>query len=657
MKRYVLHFSLGPVQGFVAQARRTRDLWAGSFLLSWLSGQAMAETLRQGGDIVFPAVGASDAPRDPLLKAILGSTIDNNPHIGSLPNRFKAEVSSDFQPESIVESLRGHWRKLAHSVWQCHVQTVQEQGHGIQDIWQRQIEGFWDWQWVMGEHREDDSDASWLDQRKNWRTHWPPCEGGDHCTIMGEWQELSGYTRARNRERQDAFWEALRHQSGIGRLDLREHERLCAIALVKRLFPKLPRRALQETIGWIPGGNPNTVGNWPSTAYMSAVPWLLRIAAQENRAQALRRYVSAISDTVDDYLGQLAREKSTQLPGLKPLREKEWIVSGHSPAELDGNLFHASDLANASHTPLSASGSRAHDADPDKEARRYLLEALDKLNQEVGGAARPFYAILLMDGDRLGQLLRQIAPGAVSQALGRFTECVPKIVKARNGVTIYAGGDDVLALSPVPAAIECALELRRAYQQAFAPLALNAHAQPTVSCAIVFTHMHFALQNALQHAHRQLDDVAKEGNGRNSLALSILLAGGENRRWAAGFEAAPQTLLQLQAQIERKQYSTSFFYNLFHRYEGILRGGTPQATEDHRLAFDVAWAEYCKGKPSAAGEDRQRSREAVQLLLDACSRQRGDGTPMSGLQPDGVHIARFLAQCNMAESIALAKNP
>ncbi|MBA5248658.1 MAG: hypothetical protein FE834_03865, partial [Gammaproteobacteria bacterium] len=28
-----LHFSLGPVQGFIGQARRTRDLWAGSFLL------------------------------------------------------------------------------------------------------------------------------------------------------------------------------------------------------------------------------------------------------------------------------------------------------------------------------------------------------------------------------------------------------------------------------------------------------------------------------------------------------------------------------------------------------------------------------------------------------------------------------------------------
>ena len=35
----ILHVKLGPVQGFIRQARRTRDLWAGSFLLSWLSGK------------------------------------------------------------------------------------------------------------------------------------------------------------------------------------------------------------------------------------------------------------------------------------------------------------------------------------------------------------------------------------------------------------------------------------------------------------------------------------------------------------------------------------------------------------------------------------------------------------------------------------------
>lgn len=36
-----LLFSLGPVQSFIATARKTQDLWAGSYLLSFLSWQAM----------------------------------------------------------------------------------------------------------------------------------------------------------------------------------------------------------------------------------------------------------------------------------------------------------------------------------------------------------------------------------------------------------------------------------------------------------------------------------------------------------------------------------------------------------------------------------------------------------------------------------------
>ncbi|MCX7597872.1 MAG: hypothetical protein N2512_03250, partial [Armatimonadetes bacterium] len=36
-----VHIFFGPVQEFVSEARRTRDLWVGSWLLSYLAGQAM----------------------------------------------------------------------------------------------------------------------------------------------------------------------------------------------------------------------------------------------------------------------------------------------------------------------------------------------------------------------------------------------------------------------------------------------------------------------------------------------------------------------------------------------------------------------------------------------------------------------------------------
>src|SRR5690606_36119506 len=60
MTAHLLLITLGPVQDFIAQARRTRDLWYGSHLLSEL-GRAAARALLDGGaQLIFPALKAGD---------------------------------------------------------------------------------------------------------------------------------------------------------------------------------------------------------------------------------------------------------------------------------------------------------------------------------------------------------------------------------------------------------------------------------------------------------------------------------------------------------------------------------------------------------------------------------------------------------------------
>jgi hypothetical protein len=54
----------------------------------------------------------------------------------------------------------------------------------------------------------------------------------------------------------------------VGKLDVREDERLCAIAFVKRMLPRLAEQD-QRLIGW----KVNT-RSWPSTAYVAAGPWI-----------------------------------------------------------------------------------------------------------------------------------------------------------------------------------------------------------------------------------------------------------------------------------------------------------------------------------------------------------------------------------------------
>ncbi len=92
--RRILHFSIGPVQDFVARSRRTRDLLASSFLLSYLSGCAMMEILRKKGTILLPYIGDTgrkgleEGLKDELLKAIYlareGKTFDKKRSMGWL---------------------------------------------------------------------------------------------------------------------------------------------------------------------------------------------------------------------------------------------------------------------------------------------------------------------------------------------------------------------------------------------------------------------------------------------------------------------------------------------------------------------------------------------------------------------------------------------
>lgn len=628
---HCFHFTLGPVQGFVAQARRTRDLWAGSFLLSWLAGQALAEVRRQGGEIVFPAVAdAQGNPTDALLAAIEGRPLsaDPQPQIGSLPNRFKATVPATFDPAAVSAAVQKAWSGLAQAVWDQFVSKIAAHGHDTGTIWQRQIAGFWDIAWVLDDDPGDGSDARWLEARKNWRSRWPAPEGGDHCVLMSGWQELSGFTGARQGDRQRAFWRAL--ATGVGGLDLREHERLCAIALVKRLFPKLPRQQLQNTLGFVPGGNVHAVGNWPSTAYLAAVPWLRQFIGDDTLRTALETYRSDVQRATD---AGVMGERATQLPGLQALGES---------AGLDGNFFHANALANAGDTPLANTGA--------DDPRAALLQHLKRLNDQIGSAASPWYALLLLDGDRLGKLLAQAGAAEVSQALGRFSRKVAGIVREHDGVTVYAGGDDVLALLAMDRALDCALALRGAYGKAF-----TQKADATASASVVYAHYRLPLRQVLQTAHHQLDAIAKAANGRDSLALAWLKSSGPAAQWVATWSdsagGSPVTALKTLADgIRDGHFSTSFFYHLRARYPLLAGPETDAATasppaDTNQLARAVLLAEYRKSRERSVTPEIAEQR--IDALLAAASRYRrnAEGTEQNpaGLQLDALRIARLLA--------------
>ncbi len=118
--RKYLHFTLGPVQSFVGQARRTRDYWAGSFILAYLAGQAIDAVQEREGKVIFPARKIGKEEDDPLLLAIKKvkkrGSIEDGPHIATLPNRFMAQVPPEFDPTICTQAINKAWSKIAATV-------------------------------------------------------------------------------------------------------------------------------------------------------------------------------------------------------------------------------------------------------------------------------------------------------------------------------------------------------------------------------------------------------------------------------------------------------------------------------------------------------------------------------------------------------------
>lgn len=628
-----VHFTLGPVQGFVAQARRTRDLWAGSFLLSYLSGQAMWHVLDQGGSIQFPHVHHPDRTiTDPLLSAIdtvhRAGGCAGGPTVGSLPNRFVAWLPDSADPAGLRQAVLAAWQRVTAAVWKHYVQLAARLGRGTEAIWRRQSEGFWEMAWAVGE------EPSLLDQRKNWRTHVPTIEPGDKCALMGNLQELSGHTRTsgKGREQQQEFWGLLRLP--LGDLELGENERLCTISLVKRLFPLVAG----EAIGW------QVASSYPSTVYLAAVPWL----AQQCRDRPAS--AAAYGELAARLLPGAAREPTGRFAVLKAATTDH--PEARSLIRLDGNCLFPEALANPRLWPPDTAS-----------ARTELQEALERFTGGPGPPS-PFYAVLLMDGDSTGALLREGRPEQISAGLATFTERVGPLVESENGVVVYAGGDDVLALFPLPYALGAAARLRAAYCQAL--VKQTGVPVPAISAAIVYAQYHAPLQHVLRWAHELLDGDAKDQTGRDALAVGLWQSGGPTLRWAAPWPVLVQDQPEGRTLLHRlvddfaapgragRGYSARFFYKIREQFELL----TDRESGDILPDLDpvrVLAAEYRRSRePGMDDLPAAEVQARVERLLAVARRYhrpdpRQPHRPVGTFHAAGPLLVKFLAQKEATE--------
>ncbi len=136
----LLVFSLGPVQGFIATARRTQDLWMGSYILSYLAWQGIKVIASSFGPdaLVYPSLRGQPLTDLWLYdeeKVWAEKPEEAELRIATFPNKFVALLPADQAEQGareVEQAVREAWRRLAGKVQN---ELAKHMGVGSDPVW------------------------------------------------------------------------------------------------------------------------------------------------------------------------------------------------------------------------------------------------------------------------------------------------------------------------------------------------------------------------------------------------------------------------------------------------------------------------------------------------------------------------------------------
>ena len=137
-----------------------------------------------------------------------------------------------------------------------------------------------------------------------------------------------------------------------------------------------------------------------------------------------------------------------------------------------------------------------------------------------------YYAVVSADGDGMGKFLEQISGELVedfSKACLEYDEAATALIGGYGGMTIYAGGDDVLFLAPVMTADGDVFGLCHKIQKLFREKVQaceafkNMNTIPTISFGVSIQYVKYPLYEALDASRRLLALAKCDGDFANNV--------------------------------------------------------------------------------------------------------------------------------------------
>lgn len=470
MSNHLLALTVGPVQEFIAAARRTRDLWFGSYLLSEFSKAAAKAVGEYGGTLIFPA-----PIRDEDLEA--GSELN-------VANIILAELSGP-DPKAVAqqakEAAKARWRQFAEPVFKEYQAVIRD------DIWKDQIDDVIEFYaaWVSYKPETYRDDRARLMRllagRKNCRD-FLPAKGQTGVPKSS----LDGLRESVLKDPKDKPWPERSHR----RLRLGKGEQLCVVGLVKRTA--------------------EGIRPYPSVARVAADPWI-RGVGDENLRSLIDACEQINVSTGDDVIHRLNTSAERGHPHYTKFSFEGTVVFRSRHREL------------------------REEAELSEDDLRPLGDALRDLTRPAG-EPNPYLAVLVADGDRMGQALSKLDSAdkhrQFSRQLSLFAGEARRIVHEHQGVLVYSGGDDVLAFVPVDRCLTCARALHEEFGKLMKAWVTKDGEKLTLSVGLAIAHFMENLEDLLEYG-RAAEKHAKTPRGedgkqelRNGIAVHLLKRGG-----------------------------------------------------------------------------------------------------------------------------------
>lgn len=599
--RSLLLVSLGPVQSFIVTARKSSDLWFGSWLLSELARTAAGAAIDKGAALLIPDPGA----------------LQNEQQAG-VPARLALRCPEGVDPKDVITAAELEMRRRLQGLFDAVMNRTNIERAAVYDTEARaQLDDLPELHWVSVPWAESTPFVGvmaladrLLTATKRHRPFKQPSWPSDRLksSVDGARESvLNKEVMDKLRDEPQELWRRLRVRPG---------EHLCGPGLLKR---------------WAPVAyDPAKLGEGARTMSTSHIAsWSLRRAWQETDLPPAA--LDALKSAWDTY--------TKALRGINPDLDRTGVKDGDAVlGDDDGGLLYKSrlpDVLNTDKEPELAAAEAALNTLLD-DWRKTLAQHDRPALGKVGG----YYAVIVGDGDHLGKTLQALQSPedvqALSTSLLTFAEAARGVAKDHHAQVVYIGGDDLLMLAPVETVMDCCVALNEAFGEQVSKTArrLKISLAPTLSVGVCVAHHLDPFQESVAAA-RDAETRAKTRGGRDAFAVTLRPRSGPPTE-IVGRWARHETLLALRALFTNDR----------------LPGGLPH---DLRDAADAVPKDACE-PPGEENAEAKRERlqnnkrlqelrvlEAKRVIAQKSLDDDDTTTTLKALLDDNVFDPRALA--------------